>query len=111
MSSRVYLAGVLQYEWNDATSTFTDFTTTPSTSRPYTAAETARAQAEAPLNTAVVNGTDVNNKMSTVDLPAVQTIIADTNANINSNAAARIKDLAVAIRRLEKNVLKQFDTA
>lgn len=45
------------------------------------------------------------------DLVKMQTIIDDTNANINSNPAARIKDIARMLRRLGKHELEQFETA
>ncbi len=45
------------------------------------------------------------------DLVAMQAIIDDTNANINSNPAARIKDMARMLRRLGKHELEQFETA
>lgn len=110
---RVEINGVLREWWDDSVRRYKTFTAAGTAilpDRAYTAEENLAADRRIADETALVNALDGTNKMSTVDIPAMQTIIADTNANINSNAAARIKDLAVAVRRLDKRMLNQFDT-
>lgn len=77
-------------------------------SRAYTPEENAAADAAAAANVQQTNkGAIEANILS--DLAAMQTIISDTNANINANPAARIKDIAQAIRRLDRMALQKFD--
>ena len=42
------------------------------------------------------------------DLDAMQAIVDDTNANINSNPAARIKDIARMCKRLGRSALDDY---
>lgn len=44
------------------------------------------------------------------DIVALQAIIDDTNANINTNPATRIKTMARAVRRLAKLQLADYST-
>lgn len=57
MSERLYTDGVLREFWDDSTSTYTEYDATGAvtSTRPYTADETARAAAEAAQNAQITN--------------------------------------------------------
>lgn len=108
---RVVVDGVLRQQWDDGTETYSEWdeTGTLITERPYTTDELAQKAARVAGETTTTNEADIGNKIETVDMPAMQAIIDDTNANINANPAARIKDIAKAIRRLDRKVLGLLD--
>lgn len=65
--------------------------------RPKTPEELALAQA-------AENLAQTGSKLQTIDFPAMQAILAQTNADINASPASEIKDLARAVRRLTRKV-------
>ena len=70
--------------------------------RPWTAEElTAREEA--------ANEEQIGNKIETEDMPAMQAILDQTNANIRTDPSQEIKDLAKAVRRLDRKVMKLLD--
>lgn len=76
------------------------------TSRPWTAEGLAR-QAADKLTTN--NETTVGNKIETVDMPAMKAILDTTNATINGGPAPYIKDIARAVRRLDRKVQRLLE--
>lgn len=100
MSAYVYASnGTLLEQWDDATRTYTDFRTDPDTTRPYTAQENAEADVRAAQETSDGNRRTIEDALD-LRMATMQAVIDDTNANINGNPAARIKDLARAVRLL-----------
>lgn len=108
---RVVEDGVLRQQWDDGTETYSEWdeTGTLTLERPYTPDELAQKAVRVAQETSTANEADIGNKIETVDMPAMQAILDDTNANINANPAARIKDIAKAIRRLDRKVLGLLD--
>jgi hypothetical protein len=113
-----YLDGVCRERWDNATRQYSAYdaagvlvasTEENPNPRAYTAQENADADLVAIAETEIANAADTANKIVNVDMPAMAVIIADTNANINANAAARIKDLAKAVRRLDRKVQNLLD--
>jgi hypothetical protein len=70
------------------------------TARPKTADEIAAATAQTNQASIVTNLQQ--------DMVAIQAIIDDTNANINANPAARIKDMCRMLRRLGREALNDY---
>jgi hypothetical protein len=111
MSIRVFHPnGQLAKYWNDANSTYTEYSTagTQVSTRAYTGAEAARAAAEATQLAEATNKGAIEANIIQ-DLAAMQTIIDTANATINASPASYIKDIARAIRRLDRMVLAKFD--
>jgi hypothetical protein len=106
MSTIVYQDGVLREKWDDASRAYTEWDATGAqvSTRPYTADENAAADASAAQATADANAASTSSKLITVDFPAAQAIINESNSDINSNPASEIKDLAKAVRRLTRKV-------
>ena len=100
--------GTLQEQWDDSTRTYTDFSTSPQIVRPYTDDENAEADKRAESEAESGNQSSIEEALSAA-LETLQLIIDDTNSNINSNPASRIKDLARVQRRLIRLVLRRFD--
>ncbi len=67
----------------------------------------AKSADELAADTAITNRTALQTNLTT-DLAAMQTIINDTNANINANPAARMKDIARMLRRLGRVALNDY---
>lgn len=110
MSIRVYSStGILLDLWDDTTRTYTDFRPTPSSSRAYSATENARADAEAAATTASGNSGTIGDRISSVDMPAMQAIIDAQNTTINAGVATYLKDVARAVRRLDRKVANLLD--
>jgi hypothetical protein len=55
------------------------------------------------------NDAEIGNKIETVDMPAMQAIINQTNADIRTDPSQEIKDIARAIRRLDRKVQGLLD--
>lgn len=72
--------------------------------RTFTAEEQAMSDARKLTDLADGNDSATSSRLVSIDFPAMQAIIADTNANINSNPATRIKDIARAVRRIIRRV-------
>jgi hypothetical protein len=66
------------------------------------------ASQQTTAQTARVNRSTVETNLI-ADLAAMQAIIDDTNANINANPAARIKEMARMMRRLGRQALRSFE--
>jgi hypothetical protein len=71
------------------------------TERPMTQAELDAVQI-------ATNSAEVGDKISTVDLPAMQALIDTLNSTLNAGPATYMKDLAKAIRRLERRSLRDY---
>lgn len=71
------------------------------TSRPWTAEELAQQAAD---KLTANNEAIVGNKIETVDMPAMKAILDATNATINAGPAPYMKDIARAVRRLDRKV-------
>jgi malic enzyme len=111
MSFRTYDAeGVLREIWDDATRTYRTYDPAgvQLSTRPYTTEENARAVAEATQLTEATNKGAIEANI-VQDLAAMQTIIDTANATINASPASYIKDIARAIRRLDRMALAKFD--
>lgn len=111
MSTSVYdINGTLREEWDDDARMYTEYDEQGAveSTRPYTAEENARADAEAAETLEQDNKRTIEEALA-VDLTAMQTIIDTANATINAGPAAYIKDIARAIRRLDRMALGQFD--
>ncbi len=67
----------------------------------------AKTADELAVDTATTNQTAIQTNLTT-DLAAMQAIINDTNANINANPAARMKDIARMLRRLGRVALNDY---
>jgi hypothetical protein len=104
----VYENGVFVERWDDNTRTYADFRTDPVTTRPYTAQEHLDADERAAQATEDANRRTVDEALD-LRMGTMQAIVDDTNANINSNPAARIKDIARAVRLLIRQARGDFD--
>jgi hypothetical protein len=109
-----YIDGVLREKWDDATRTYTawdaDGVIDPETPRSYTAEENAAADAEAVGETLVQNKSTIELNLEE-DLATMQAIKDTDNSVINDSPASYIKDIAVAVRRLIKMELEDFEQA
>lgn len=79
--------------------------------RPYTEAENLDADLRASIDTESANQVDVENKIDTVDLPAMQAILDQTNAQLREDPSQEIKAIARAVRRLARNAIRRYDSA
>lgn len=59
--------------------------------------------------TQAANEAEIGDKIVTVDMPAMQAILDATNATINAGPAPFIKDIAKAVRRLDRKVQRLLD--
>ena len=111
MSAQNYRGGVLVEQWDDTTRTYSDFRTTPTTTRPYTTAENAAADAQAAADLMAVNRQSLTGTTSLqgrldrlalyktdVDLTAV---LAQTNNQALATATLN-RALKTMIRREER---------
>jgi hypothetical protein len=96
--------------WNDSARTVTTHGDTGAqlSSRPYTAAENSAADARIAQATSNANRATIEQALADA-LTTLQSVIDDTNANINANPAARIKDLARVQRRAIRLLIRRFD--
>jgi hypothetical protein len=67
-----------------------------------------KTQAEIDTATAVANEATLSDDLDDA-LISIQVIIDDTNANINTNPAQRIKDIAKALKKTIRKVNKRFE--
>lgn len=122
MTKQVITDGVIREWWNDLATTQADGTAQPiparsvrfytaggavQSTRAYTAPENVEADVRQAGRTKATNESTLRANIVS-DLAAMQAIKADTNANINTNPAQRLKDIAVAVRRLERIALGDF---
>lgn len=75
--------------------------------RPYTAAENARADEHANVDTQIENKSTIETNLEQ-DLAAMQAIKDQTNADLRADPSQEIKELATAVRRLIKMSLNDF---
>lgn len=108
MSSRTYEQGVLVEEWNDDTRTYTDFTTDPDTTRPYTADENAEADVRQDQATAATNSAEITSDLDQA-LIDVQTLLDTPNSEIAATPAPYIKDLGHVIKKLIRKVNERYE--
>jgi hypothetical protein len=73
-------------------------------SRPYTAAESATVDEAAAGRQQAANAATIGSRLVTVDLPAMQAIINQPNADLRADPAQELKDIARAVRRLTRKV-------
>jgi hypothetical protein len=109
---QVYENGVLREQWDDTTRTYTawDADGDQTEQRPYTAEENAQADAAAVQATQTANKSTIEVNLEQ-DLAAMQAIKDTPNATINDSPASYIKEVAVAVRRLIKMELEDFEEA
>ncbi len=113
-----YLNGVLVERWDDAARLYTDFTTEPDTVLTYAEKSASDgfpstyyddladlAAAEATLD---ANKRTIEESLD-LRMDVIQAILDDTNANINTNPAQRIKDVSRAIRLLIRLVRDNYN--
>lgn len=105
----VYDRTGLRERWDDAARVLTTWNTSgvQTSQRAYTAAENAQADIIVAAETANTNKRTIQQAL-VADLTALQVIIDETNANINTNPAARIKTMSRAIRRLTRLALDDY---
>lgn len=98
-------------EWDDATRTVRTIdpvTGAVISTRPYDASENANADAAAKAAADAAAEQAIRDALSAA-LTDLQAILDDTNANINSNPALRIKTLARSIRRVIRLQIRKLD--
>lgn len=107
-----YSSGVLKEKWDDVARTYTAYNTSgvQTSTRAFTPAENTAADERVAADNVRTNAVQIQLDLNAA-LNTLQTIIADTNANINANAAVPLKDVCRILRKSIKNDLKQFDTA
>jgi methionine synthase II (cobalamin-independent) len=77
--------------------------------RPYSDEENAAADAAAVAQGEAANDTEIGTKIETVDMPAMQAILDQTNADLRADPSQELKDIAKAVRRLDRKVQKLLD--
>jgi hypothetical protein len=102
---------ILREVWDDATRTYTAYAEdgTVVSTRPYTAEENAAADARAEVYEQDANDEEIGDKIETVDMPAMQAILDQTNADLRADPSQEMKDMAKAIRRLDRKVQRLLD--
>lgn len=110
MARESFFNGVLIERWDDAARLVRTFNAqgAQTSTRPYTAEEITRADADALAASQATNGSTIDANLA-ADLVTLQAIIDDTNANINASPAARIKDIARVQRRIIRRVIGKLD--
>lgn len=110
MSTRNYVDAILREWWNDSTRTYTAYNAAgaQTSSRAYTPAENAAADAAVVAATAKANGSTIDTNLA-ADLVTLQAMIDATNNTINANPASHIKDLARVQRRIVRRVIGKLD--
>lgn len=108
----VWQDGILRERWDDGTRLYTawDEMGAQIDQRPYTAAENADADARAAAAQLEANETTIASRLVTVDMPAMQAIIDQANADLRADPSQEIKNIARAVRRLARKVETLFDS-
>lgn len=101
MSTHVYTNGVLRERWDDSTRTYTtwDAGGVQTSTRPYTAQENARADADATQAAQDTNRRTIG-QMLDQDFIDVQGVLAQTNADLRADPSQEIKIIGRVVRRL-----------
>ena len=112
MNGENYIDGVLRERWDDATRLYTawDADGTQTEQRPYTSQENAAADVAAATESQSQNKSTIELNLE-ADLAAMQAIKDTPNSTINDSPASYIKEVAVAVRRLIKMELEDFEEA
>lgn len=106
-----YEDGELLEQWDDDTRTYSRWDGTdpaPVEVRPYTPEEDAAADVRAQEALVAANAATLEDDLDDA-LLSLQVIIDDTNSNINDNPAARIKDVAKALKKTIRKVNERFE--
>jgi len=101
--------GLLRKEWDDTTSTYTEWDDSGAivVTRPYTAEESAEAGVEATATEYANNKSEVEINLEQ-DLAAMQAVIDQENSALRDDPSQEIKDTARAVRRLIRMALDDF---
>jgi hypothetical protein len=112
MSSYVFANDILRERWDDATRLYTawDAEGVQTEQRPYTAEENTDADGAAAQATQQANKSTIELNLEE-DLATMQAIKDTPNSTINDSPASYIKEVAVAVRRLIKMELEDFEEA
>lgn len=105
-----YEDGIAVEQWDDETRTYTarDVSGTVTEQRPYTTAENEDADARATAVTEAANEATLEDELDAA-LSELQVIIDTTNAEINSNPAGEIKDIARVLKKTIRKVNERFE--
>lgn len=103
---RFYPDGRPAEQWDDANRKYRSWNLAGQlvTDRPYGPGENAEADAATLTASQAANGSTIGSKISTVDMPAMQAIIDQLNADLRADPSQELKDLAKAVRRLDRKV-------
>jgi len=119
MAETTYPLTPPSYSWvySDATKTYLDYSTRIATeydlsdvligTRPFTAEENLLADEWAATTTGLSNKSQIETNIEQ-DYAKMQAIEAQTNADIRADPSQEIKDLARAVRRLDRMALENF---
>jgi hypothetical protein len=101
---------VLRERWDDAARTYTrwDQDGVQVEQRAYTVEEDAAADARAASEALQANEEAVTSKLAD-DMAAMQAILDTSNATLRSDPAGALKDIARAVRRLDRKVGRILD--
>lgn len=101
--------GVIRQWWDDTTRTYHEYNGAgvEVQERAYTTQENEMAEKRALAKQEDANRRTIEEAL-VASLASLQAIIDDTNANINANPAARIKDLARVQRRVIRLIMRRF---
>jgi hypothetical protein len=97
--------------WDDTLRTYTEWDAAgvQTSQRAYTPAENAAADARAAAELLVSNEATITTGIAN-DLAVMQAIIAQTNADLKTDPSQEIKDIARAVRRLDRKVARLLDS-
>lgn len=110
MSRQVYEKGTLIRTYDDSTRTVTDLTTTPPTTRPYTAEENATADAETAQRAAEANESTLRAN-ARASITEIKTALATLDALISkSNSQWQTADTKQVVRLLRDTLRISKDT-
>ena len=71
--------------------------------------ERPKTEGELEAEAITANDEEISNKIETVDMPAMQAIIDQTNANLRADPSQELKDIARAVRRLDRKMQLLLD--
>lgn len=111
MSEMRFTNGVLTYAANDETRTVMTYDENGNVTStvPYDDAQNVAADAAEAQQLLEENATEIGNKLTTVDMVAMQAILNQTNADLRADPSQELKQLATATRRLIRKVNALLD--